>query len=42
MQGCSPMLPIGAGGLPPQPCGDVRDHGTRGGWGSVRIKYISS
>ena len=42
MQGCSPMLPIGAGGLPPQPCGDVRDHGTRGGWGSVRIKYIAS
>lgn len=42
MQGCSPYLPIGTGGLPPQPCGDVRDHGIRGGWGAVRIKFIAS
>lgn len=42
MQGCSPFLPIGAGGLPPLPCPDVRDHGIRGGWGGVRIKFIAS
>jgi hypothetical protein len=41
MQGCSPFLPIGAGGLPPQPCPDVRDHGIRGGWGGMRIRFIA-
>lgn len=41
MEGCSPVLPIGTGGLPPQPCGDVRDQGWRGGWGAVRIKFIA-
>ena len=42
MQGCSAYLPIGAGGLPPQPCPDVRDHGIRGGWGGMRIRFIAS
>jgi hypothetical protein len=41
MQGCSPFLPVGAGGLPPQPCPDVRDHGIRGGWGGMRIRFIA-
>ena len=39
MQGCNPYTPIASGGLPPQPCGDVRDHGVRGGWGAVRIRF---
>jgi hypothetical protein len=42
MQGCSPFLPIGAGGLPPQACPGVRDHGIRGGWGGIRIRFIAS
>ncbi len=42
MTGCQALLPIGVGGLPPQPCPDVRDHGFRGGWGAVRIKFIAS
>lgn len=42
MQGCSPFLPVGAGGLPPQSCPDVRDHGIRGGWGGMRIRFIAS
>jgi hypothetical protein len=40
MQGCAAYLPIGAGGLPPMPCPQVRDHGIRGGWGGVRIRFI--
>lgn len=39
MIGCSPMVPIGSGSPPPQPCADVRDQGFRGGWGAVRIKF---
>jgi len=42
MQGCSPYLPVGAGGLPPQACPGVRDHGIRGGWGGIRIRFIAS
>jgi hypothetical protein len=38
-QGCIPFLPIGVGAPPGQPCGDVRDVGTRGGMGGVRIKF---
>lgn len=37
-----PSMPIGAGGLPPTPCTNVRDVGVRGGWGAVRIKFIQS
>jgi hypothetical protein len=40
IQGCSSTLPIGVGGLPPQPCAGVRDNGTKGGWGAVRIRFI--
>jgi hypothetical protein len=41
-QGCIPYMPIGVGGLPPFPCGDVRDGAYRGGHGAVRIKFIAS
>ena len=40
--GCIPFMPIGVGGLPPMPCGDVRDGAYRGGHGAVRIKFIAS
>ena len=39
MQGCHPFLPYGVPGGAAFPCGDVRDHGMRGGMGMVRIKY---
>jgi hypothetical protein len=42
MQGCNNYLPVGAGGLSPNPCPDVRDHGIRGGFGGVRIKFVPS
>ena len=38
--GCIPMAPAGMGGYPANVCGDVRDHGGRGGMGAVRIRYI--
>lgn len=40
VQGCQPFFPTGTGGLPAQPCGDVRDHAWRGGMGLIRITYI--
>ena len=39
MQGCIAVMPIGMGGVPPTPCLDFRDHGTKGGWGGLRIKF---
>ncbi len=39
-QGCIPYFPTGTGGLPAQPCSDVRDNGWRGGLGLVRITFI--
>jgi hypothetical protein len=39
MQGCNPFLPYGVPGGAAFPCGEVRDHGMRGGMGMVRIKY---
>jgi len=40
MQGHNNYLPIGTGGIGPNPCPDVRDHGIRGGFGGVRIKFV--
>jgi len=40
VQGCQPFWPIGIGGHPATPCGDVRDNGWRGGMGAVRINFI--
>jgi hypothetical protein len=40
-QGCFPLMPPAFGGVPAQPCGDVRDNGTKGGQGLVRITFIS-
>ena len=40
MFGCVPFSPTGVGGYPANVCGDVRDHGGRGGMGSVRIRYV--
>jgi len=37
--GCVAWAPSGMGGYPSAVCGDVRDHGGRGGNGSVRIRY---
>jgi len=42
MQGCNNYLPVSSGGLSPNPCPDVRDHGIRGGFGGVRIKFVAS
>jgi hypothetical protein len=42
MQGCNNYLPVSAAGLSPNPCPDVRDHGIRGGFGGVRIKFVPS
>ena len=42
MTGCMPNQPIGAGGRPPFPCPDVRDHGGRGGHGGIRIRFIQT
>jgi hypothetical protein len=41
MQGCTPYLPPGVGGLASQPCPDVRDHAIRGGMGAVRIRFFT-
>jgi hypothetical protein len=41
VQGCMPFFPVGVGGLPANPCGDVRDNGWRGGLGLVRINFIA-
>jgi hypothetical protein len=38
--GCIPTLPIGTGAPPGQVCGDLCDHGYRGGMGAVRIKFF--
>lgn len=38
--GCMPFIPVAMGGLPAQPCPDVRDNGYRGGLGLVRINFI--
>jgi hypothetical protein len=40
MQGCHQFVPYGVPGVGPNPCGNVRDHGMRGGMGMVRIKYV--
>lgn len=40
MQGCHYFAPYGAGGVTGVPCPSVRDHGTRGGDGLVRVKFI--
>ncbi len=37
--GCVAWAPAGMGGYPSNVCGDVRDHGGRGGNGVVRIRY---
>jgi hypothetical protein len=42
MTGCMPNQPIGAGGRPPFPCPDVRDHAGRGGHGGIRIRFIQT
>jgi len=41
-QGYANYLPVGTGGIGPNPCPEVRDHGIRGGFGGVRIKFIPS
>jgi hypothetical protein len=33
---------VGGGGIGPNPCPDVRDHGIRGGFGGVRIRFVAS
>lgn len=38
--GCVAWSPSGMGGYPAVVCGNVRDHGGRGGMGTVRIRYI--
>lgn len=38
--GCVPFSPSGMGGYPTNTCDSVRDHGGRGGMGSVRIRYV--
>lgn len=40
--GCVPYSPMGVPGLSSQPCADVRDQGTRGGHGGVKITFIAS
>lgn len=42
MHGCFPYSAIGSGGIPPTPCPGVRDHGTRGGHGGIRIRFIET
>jgi hypothetical protein len=37
--GCNNLMPIGAGAPPTAICGDVCDHGMRGGGGAIRIKF---
>lgn len=37
-----PYVPYGVPGTPASPCDGVRDSGTRGGFGLVRIKFIGS
>jgi hypothetical protein len=38
--GCIQMMPIGSGAPAGAVCGDVCDHGMRGGMGAVRIKFF--
>jgi hypothetical protein len=38
--GCVNFLPPGVGGPGPWVCNSVRDHGGRGGYGAVRIRFI--
>jgi hypothetical protein len=38
--GCVQFVPPGFPGLPPFPCGDVRDHAYRGGHGAIRIRFV--
>lgn len=40
--GCVTYYPPGFPGMAPSPCTSVRDHGTRGGSGAIRIKFIAS
>lgn len=40
--GCSANTPTAVGGHPSFACNDVRNHGYRGGQGTVRIKFIGS
>ena len=42
MQGCNNYLPVGTGGIGPNPCPEVRDLGIRGGFGGIRIKFQPS
>jgi len=39
--GCGNWLPIGTGGLGVFTCNDVRDHGSRGGMGALRIRFYN-
>lgn len=39
-EGCYTGVGPGYPGTPPFPCGDVRDHGRRGGHGAIRIRFI--
>lgn len=41
-QGCVPFHPTGIPGLSGTPCSSVRDSGTRGGMGTVRIRFTTS
>ncbi len=41
-QGCKTVLPTGIPAPGVTPCNNVRDHGLRGGMGTVKIKFISS
>lgn len=40
--GRMPYYAVGTGGQGPTPCPGVRDDGTRGGWGAIRIRFIQS
>ena len=41
-QGCTPFTSHGIPGYGGKTCTSVRDHGTRGGHGAVRIQFIRS
>jgi len=40
-QGCNTFFPAGIPGQGPTPCDGVRDHAHRGGYGLIRIKFVS-
>ena len=39
-EGCTSFAPIGHPGMGATPCPGVRDHGTKGGQGAIRIRFI--